>query len=137
MAKYKINKLPDGYEIRDGKVVRVMRSGGPITGDQMTDGSYGLITVPSAAYGTETSLPAMPAMRYSLAPVPRDEANIEAEKGETVLTDLDQDGIFELYDIGGKRHGGGGTPLSLPPQSFIYSDTPKLKFNKKLKLKFH
>ena len=66
----------------------------------------------------------------TLQPVPRDEANVEAEKNETVLTDADQDGFYELYNIGGKRHSNGGTPLNLPEQSFIYSDTRKMKFTK-------
>ena len=133
MAKVKINSLPEGFEVRNGKIVQTMSNGGYTTGDQMRNGSYGLVTNPAlmASDGTEVGgLPAMPSIRYSLNPVPRDEANIEAEKGETVLTDLDDDGNFELYDIGGKRHTGGGTPLNLPPQSFIFSDTAKARFNK-------
>ena len=63
----------------------------------------------------------------TLPPVDRDKANIEAEKNETVLTDADQDGFFELYNIGGKRHTEGGTPLNLPEQSFIFSDTRKMQ----------
>ena len=59
----------------------------------------------------------------TLKPVDRKAANLEAEKGEMALTDTSGDGVFELYDIGGKRHTEGGTPLNLPDQSFIYSDT--------------
>lgn len=59
----------------------------------------------------------------TLKPVDREAANLEAEKGEVALTDTSGDGVFELYNIGGKRHNEGGTPLSLPDQSFIYSDT--------------
>ena len=66
----------------------------------------------------------------SIGSIPRDYANVEAEKNETALTDLNDDGNFELYNIGGKRHPDGGTPLSLPPQSFIFSDTAKMKLNK-------
>lgn len=62
----------------------------------------------------------------TLGPIPRDEANLEAEKGETALTDLTNDGSFELYNIGGKRHTEGGTPLNLPEQSFVFSDTRKM-----------
>ena len=87
--KVKIKRLPKGYKMVNGSVVKTMALGG----------------------------------------VPRDKANLEAEKGETVLTDLDNDGAHELYDIGGKRHSEGGTPLSLPPQSFIFSDTAKMKFS--------
>ena len=87
--KVKIKRLPKGYKMVNGSVVKTMALGG----------------------------------------VPRDKANLEAEKGETVLTDLDNDGAHELYTIGGKRHSEGGTPLSLPPQSFIFSDTAKMKFS--------
>ena len=63
----------------------------------------------------------------TLGPMKRKDANLEAEKGETALTDLTNDGSFELYNIGGKRHYDGGTPLNLPEQSFVYSDTSKMK----------
>ena len=63
----------------------------------------------------------------TLGPMKREDANLEAEKGETALTDLTNDGSFELYNIGGKRHYDGGTPLNLPEQSFVYSDTSKMK----------
>jgi hypothetical protein len=53
---------------------------------------------------------------------PRSAANLEAEKGETVVTDLDDNMIPEHYKIGGKKHSQGGTPLNLPAKSFIFSD---------------
>ena len=53
---------------------------------------------------------------------PRQAANLEAEKGETVVTDLDDNMIPEHYKIGGKKHSEGGTPLNLPAKSFIFSD---------------
>jgi hypothetical protein len=59
----------------------------------------------------------------TLSGVDREAANLEAEKGEMVLTDTSGDGVFELYDVGGKRHSEGGTALNLPDQSFVYSDT--------------
>jgi len=59
--------------------------------------------------------------------VPRDEANIEAEKGETIYGDVDGDGAPEHMIIGGKRHVDGGTPLNAPEGSFIFSDTAKMK----------
>lgn len=59
--------------------------------------------------------------KRTLQPTDWDQANLEAEKGETVVTDLTQDGIPQHYTIGGKRHYEGGTPLNLPPNSFIFS----------------
>lgn len=58
--------------------------------------------------------------------VPREEANIEAEKGETVYADVDGDGVSEHMNIEGKRHVDGGTPLSVPEGSFVFSDTKKM-----------
>lgn len=63
----------------------------------------------------------------TLGPVERDEANIEAERGETVVGDFDQDGMMEHHKIGGKRHSQGGTPLKVPERSFVFSDTRKMK----------
>jgi hypothetical protein len=72
----------------------------------------------------------------TLQPVPREEANIEAEEGETVYGDLDKDGQREHMVIGGKKHSQGGTPLNVPTGSFIYSDTKKMKIKDKDILKF-
>tara|TARA_R110002096_G_scaffold41903_4_gene113031 strand:- start:23059 stop:25917 length:2859 start_codon:yes stop_codon:yes gene_type:complete len=130
MAKIKINKLPKGFELVDGKVQesKSMQEGGMITGDQA---DYGLVTTPQTYYGsTNFNNTKDDSVRYSLSSVPRDNANVEAEGGETVLTDLNDDGNFGLYDITGPRHSKGGVPMFLPEQSFIYSDTPKLKFGK-------
>ena len=127
--KVRIKSLPKGYSISKGKVV--MQDGGSKTGDQS---NFGLTTFPEFANlngGDNTSyFPSGGSVKKSLDPVPRDEANLEAEKGETALTDMNNDGDFELYNIGGKRHHSGGTPLNLPDQSFIFSDTSKMKLNK-------
>ena len=56
-----------------------------------------------------------------------DNANLEAENGETVVTDLNHDGITEHYKIGGERHYNGGTPLNLPENSFIFSRDRSMK----------
>ena len=68
--------------------------------------------------------------------VPREQANIEAEKGETVYGDLDGDGGLEHMNIGGKRHSQGGTPLNVPEGSFIFSDTAKMKIKEENVLKY-
>jgi hypothetical protein len=62
-------------------------------------------------------------IRDTLGPVDREEANLEAEKGETAYGDMNGDGFPEHYKIGGKRHVAGGTPLNLPDDTFIFSDT--------------
>jgi hypothetical protein len=114
MAKIKINKLPEGYIVRDGKVVKAFYHGG----SNYMPGMGGM------QMPVQTSV-----TKNTIGPVPRDMANLEAEKGETVLTDLNNDNSMELYNISGKRHTEGGTPLSLPEQSFIYSDTAKMRLN--------
>jgi hypothetical protein len=60
--------------------------------------------------------------RRTLGPVDKEEATIEAEKGEVAYGDINGDNFAETYVIGGKRHGAGGTPLNLPPGTFIFSD---------------
>ena len=57
----------------------------------------------------------------SLNSVPREDATLEAEKGETMLTNLSKEGIPEFYQIKGKPHSQGGTPLKATPGSFIFS----------------
>lgn len=126
MAKVKINNLPPGVTIEDGKIKQSMQSGGQTTGDQF---DYGLVTNVKAP-DKENTLKDID-VRHSLAAVPRDQANIEAEGGETVLTDLDNDGLFGLYDIKGPRHSNGGVPMNLPEQSFIFSDTTAMKLTPK------
>ena len=100
-------------------------SGGYVTGDQA---GYGLAT----GYTHDSVNDANDVdVRFSLSSVPREMANLEAEGGETVLTDLNNNGTFGLYDIKGPRHSQGGVPMFLPEQSFIFSDTNKMKLSSK------
>ena len=66
-------------------------------------------------------------VKNTISAVPREEANIEAEGGETVIGDINNDGFLEHSKIVGKRHSEGGVPLNVAPGSFIFSDTKKLK----------
>lgn len=63
--------------------------------------------------------------RQTLGPVDREDANLEAEAGETAIINVD--GMPAHFKVGGKRHSQGGTPLNLPDNSFIFSDTSKMK----------
>jgi hypothetical protein len=72
--------------------------------------------------------------KKSLGPVPVEQANLEAEKGETALIP-DVGGLPAHYRINGKRHTDGGTPLNLPENSFIYSDTADMKIKDPVVLK--
>lgn len=123
--KIRIKKLPEGFEVKDGKVIEKMSHGGYVTGDQA---GYGLAT----GYTHDSVNDANDVdVRFSLSSVPRERANLEAEGGETVLTDLNNNGTFGLYDIKGPRHSQGGVPMFLPEQSFIFSDTNKMKLSSK------
>ena len=122
--KVQIDSLPKGFDLVDGQLVKKSH-GGYVTGDQF---NYGLTTFNTHA--DQSTGPSDTDVRYSLSSVPRDEANIEAEGGETVLTDLSNDGQFGLYDIKGPRHTKGGVPMFLPEQSFIFSDTKDMRMNK-------
>lgn len=83
-------------------------------------------------------------LKTTVGPTDRKRANLEAEKGETVLTNLSEgNNIYELKKIGGKKHSKGGTPLNLPAgenpgegSSFIFSDNKKLMMKNKDELAF-
>lgn len=67
-------------------------------------------------------------MHYNdtLQPVDREEANLEAEKDEEVVMP-NYKGMSAKFRVGGKRHSEGGTPLNLPDDSFVFSDTKAMK----------
>ena len=82
-------------------------------------------------------------LQTTMQPVSRNIANVEAEKGEVVVTnstrgskegDGGQHNYFDMFDIGGKKHYDGGTPLLLATDgegegngtSFIFSDNKKM-----------
>lgn len=66
-------------------------------------------------------------LNKTLQPVDRASADIEAEKSEQISADFDGDGSNELLNVGGKRHSQGGTPLNVPDNAFVFSDTDKMK----------
>ena len=63
----------------------------------------------------------------SIEEVPREEANIEAEGGETALIPNKNNKGYTHKKIKGNRHTEGGVPLNVPEGTFIYSDTKKMK----------
>lgn len=67
-----------------------------------------------------------PIVNSTIGPVPVNQANVEAERGESILGDFDGDGMMEHFKIGGKPHSQGGTPITAPDGSFIFSDTKKM-----------
>lgn len=62
--------------------------------------------------------------------VPREEANVEVEKGETVKSQTEE-GLPFLQKVGGKKHYDGGTPANLKPGDFVFSDDKTLSRNLK------
>ena len=66
-------------------------------------------------------------VKTTMSAVPKEEANVEAEGGETVVGDINNDGYLEHQKIVGKKHSQGGVPLNIPQGSFILSDTKKMK----------
>ena len=106
MIKVRIKKLPQartGYQVQGALVNDVPSMGG-------------------ADYNAYIGKPKLRESKYITA-VPREEANLEAEGGETVYGDINGDGIPEHQIIKGPRHHSGGVPLSLPEDTFIFSDT--------------
>jgi hypothetical protein len=103
--------------------VKVKKTRGT-TGNQH---NYGLVT--GSIWNYEDK-PTNNNVSVTLSPVPRDEANIEAERNETIVFP-DQDGTVSHAKIGGKRHYQGGTPLNVPDGSFVFSDYNKMKIKNK------
>ena len=68
-------------------------------------------------------------VKDSISAVPREEANLEAEGGETAFGPISGQSIPDHLKINGKRHHQGGVPLNLPDDTFIFSDTASLRIN--------
>ena len=86
------------------------------------------------SFGDSKAKPDLIKSKYITA-VPRKEANLEAEGGETVYGDLNGDNFPEHKIIKGPRHSNGGVPLKLPDDTFIFSDTAGMKINDPIILK--
>lgn len=108
--KVRIKKAPKartGYQVQGSLVNDVPAMGG-------------------ADYNGYIGQPSPKVSKYITA-VPRDEANLEAEGGETVYGDINGDGMPEHKIIKGPRHAQGGVPLKLPDDTFIFSDFRGMK----------
>jgi len=108
--KVRIKKLPQartGYQVQGS-----LRNDVPAMG--------------GADYNAYIGQPKLKGSKY-ITKVPRDEANLEAEGGETVFGDINGDGMPEHKIIKGPRHAQGGVPLSLPDDTFIFSDFNGMK----------
>lgn len=79
-----------------------------------------------------TSNPQDEHITETIKPIDREDANIEAEKGEYMV----KPGLMGFYKVGGKKHSQGGTPLFAEGGSFIYSNDPKLSIKKHEKEQF-
>ena len=75
-------------------------------------------------------------VKNTMTAVPREQATIEVEGGESVIGDINQDGFLELMTFQGKRHSEGGMPVNIPDGSFIFSDTSKLRIKNPKLLKY-
>jgi len=107
--KVRIKRLPQartGYQVKGGLVNDVPSMGG-------------------ADYNAYIGQP-NPSVKKTMTAVPREEANLEAEGGETVVGNIDGSGMPSKYNIEGPRHTNGGVPLNLPDDSFIFSDTKSM-----------
>ena len=82
-------------------------------------------TIGGADYNANMGAPDVKVKR-TISRVPRKEANLEAEGGETVVGNLDGSMMPSFKTIVGPRHSSGGVPLNLPDDSFIFSDTKSM-----------
>jgi len=107
MYNIKIKSLPDSAK----------------TGDQL---NYSLVDRNSFYLKPSSQNEFVDDVKDTMSAVPKEEANVEAEGGETVVGDINNDGFVEHQRILGKRHSEGGVPLNIPPGAFIFSDTKKM-----------
>lgn len=110
--RVKITRLPQartGYQVQGGLANDIATIGG---------GDFN-------SYNGKKQLQA----RQTMGAVPRDEANLEAEGGETLVGDLDGSTMPSFFGIKGPRHSAGGVPMNLPDDTFIFSDTKAMKIN--------
>ena len=68
-------------------------------------------------------------LNRTLKPTTKENATLEAEVEETIVTNYYGDGIPEFYKISGKRHYKGGTYLNAPENSFIFSRDKSMKID--------
>jgi hypothetical protein len=115
MYKIRIKRLPMaamGMEMGD-EMGNALPVGSPFGGRKLSAGGKQRQDVDS--------------VRSFLPEVDRSMANVEAEKGERVMGNFNGDGIPEFFNIGGRRHSEGGTPLRVPEGSFVFSDTKRMR----------
>jgi hypothetical protein len=110
--------------------VRIKKNARP--GDQK---DFSLHTGLDAVHSPASGMSAENSVRHTMTSVPREEANIEVEGGETVVGDVNNDGYIEHFEFKGKRHSKGGMPVNIPEGSFIFSDTKKLAIKDRQLLK--
>ena len=106
----RLNRLPKartGYQVQGALVNDVPAFGG-------------------ADYNAYIGKPS-PKVRKTMGAVPREEANLEAEGGETLVGDIDGSTFPSFFSIKGPRHSEGGVPMNLPDDTFIFSDTASMK----------
>ena len=109
------------------KKVRIKRVPQARTGYQVRGSLFNDVPAMGGAdYNAYIGEKPMEMSKYMTA-VPREEANLEAEGGETVYGDINGDGMPEHKTIKGPRHSAGGVPLKLPDDTFIFSDTKSMK----------
>jgi len=104
MARIKIKGMPKGNVIK------------PLW--QQNPKTYGLDTTRSFITQKDTE----GNVRSQFPEADEEDATIEAEKGERILTP-----DMENFSIGGKKHSQGGTPIEAEPGSFIFSNDKSLR----------
>lgn len=98
------------YKIRVTKAPQGMS-----TGDQ---NGYGLYRNERFVLGQDTSKEDEGSARNVYPEVDREDATIEAEKGELIITP----GMERLMKVGGKKHSQGGTPIYAQGGEYVVSD---------------
>jgi hypothetical protein len=106
--------------------VRIKKLPTARTGQQV---NYGMYNPLATMGGKDGAKPEQISVSKSIGAVPKEKATLEAEGGETVMTDLVGINIPQHYTIKGPRHAQGGVPMSLPNGAFVFSDFNEMKID--------
>ena len=87
------------------------------TGDQLNFGLFTNAMIPTNPQDSK-QLPGSEDIRSTYPKADRQDANVEVERGEVVLSP----DLGTIYDAGGRKHSKGGTPIKAQEGSYIVSD---------------
>lgn len=75
----------------------------------------------------QETVPGVPFVAQTMGASEKGTGTIEAEGGETIVGDVNRDGMLEHFSINGPSHTAGGVELDVDPGSFVFSNAKQLR----------